>query len=109
MRLIDADKLIYSEYTDMFDEPIVFDTVTKKRVDSMPTIEAIPIEWIIKWVKNWKPYTNVKSDVFYMLEAWEKENDEGKAQRPDSVGFDGGHPRRRLHYRKFTLLCTTPI
>lgn len=36
---------------------------------------AIPVEWIRKWVKNWKPYTNVKSDVFYMLEDWEKENE----------------------------------
>lgn len=51
MRLIDADKLIYSEYTNMFDEQIVFDTVTKARVDSMPTIKAIPIE-LYKQVKG---------------------------------------------------------
>ena len=44
-------------------------------LDNQPTVEAIPIEWIRKWVKNWKPYTNVKSDVFYMLEDWEKENE----------------------------------
>ena len=43
-------------------------------LDDAETVEAIPIEWIIKWVKNWKPYTNVKSDVFYMLEDWGKEN-----------------------------------
>ena len=74
MRLIDADKLIYSEYTDMFDEQIVFDTVTKKRVDSMPTIEAIPIEWIKQWC-NRSENTYSKADVVDMLTDWEKENE----------------------------------
>ena len=58
--------LVTKESLEYMHRPIVIETVNKN---------AIPIEWIIKWVKNWKPYTNVKSDVFYMLEDWEKENE----------------------------------
>lgn len=75
MRLIDADKLIKPGMTDMFDEPIVFTSVTKARVDAMPTIEAIPVEWIKKYlikIQNWvDDYYAVKD----MLETWEKENE----------------------------------
>lgn len=82
MRLIDADKLIYSEYTNMFDEQIVFDTVTKARVDSMPTIEAIPIEWIKKEigcsmevVRDGDYDYTYASCILQLLERWEKENE----------------------------------
>lgn len=70
MRLIDADKLVVDAR--LGDDEIPY--VSKTQIDEEPTVEAIPIEWVKKWVKNWKPYTNVKSDVFYMLEEWEKEN-----------------------------------
>ena len=72
MRLIDADKLIYSEYTNMFDEQIVFDTVTKARVDSMPTIKAIPIEWIKKQAFE---HPHLNRNLFYrmIIDEWEKE------------------------------------
>lgn len=51
MRLIDADKLLRPGYTDMFDEPITFDMVSKKAVNRAPTVEAEPVRHR-KWVKN---------------------------------------------------------
>lgn len=68
----------YADLYDMFDDNrLVYEALDKvnEELRAIPYVKAIPIEWIIKWVKNWKPYTNVKSDVFYMLEDWEKEND----------------------------------
>lgn len=74
MRLIDADKLIEPGYTDMFDEPIRFDMVSRYAIETAPTVEAIPIEWIRNYVSIWisEPYKNFALN---MIKTWEKENE----------------------------------
>ncbi len=42
MRLIDADAIVYDER----EEGVL--SVTEYDIDSMPTIEAIPVDWISK-------------------------------------------------------------
>ena len=72
MKLIDADKLLNPGYTDVFDEPIKFTMISVKAIEAQPTVEAIPIEWILNWLKkDNKHYCSVD----LMLEEWEKEND----------------------------------
>lgn len=74
MRLIDADRLLNPGYTDMWDEPIEFDMISRYAIESEPTVEAIPIEWIVKWLKKGNKHY---CDVDLMLEDWEAENDKG--------------------------------
>ena len=72
MRLIDADKIQW-----------VYKCISKEEIDEQPTVEAIPIEWIERWTKQfWKEIKGVNhymgdgyDSVWDMLEAWEKEND----------------------------------
>ena len=74
MRLIDADRLLSPGYTDMFDEPIEFDSVSRFAIEIQPTVEAIPVEWIKQWEKeNWEMECNYGIDM--MIEDWEKENE----------------------------------
>lgn len=71
MRLIDADKA---------DMPImqrkdgewVFRCDLKEILDTLPTIEAIPIEWIVKYCNKGNLHY---CDIDLMLEAWEAENE----------------------------------
>ena len=56
MRLIDADRLLSPGYTDMWDEPIKFDMISRYAIESEPTVDAIPIEWI-------EEYWNVKDEI----------------------------------------------
>lgn len=49
MRLIDADRLLNPGYTDMFDEPIKLDVFTRYAIETEPTVEAIPVEWLRIW------------------------------------------------------------
>lgn len=74
MRLIDADKLIEPGYTDMFDEPIRFDMVSRYAIETAPTVKAIPIEWIEEW--GWKNGMSESMSLRVMIEDWEKENAE---------------------------------
>lgn len=39
-------------------------------LDNAPTVDAIPIEWINKWIKE-----NTYADVIDMVRDWEKENE----------------------------------
>ena len=68
MRLIDADK-IHWEYK----------CISKEEIDDVPTVKAIPIEWITDWLtKQSIPATSYGIDysaVEKMLEDWEKENE----------------------------------
>lgn len=83
MRLIDADRLLNPGYTDMWDEPIKFDTFSRYAIESQPTVEAIPIEWIRQWSEQF--YKDINGRVYYtgdgydtiwdMLKDWEKENE----------------------------------
>lgn len=72
MRLIDADK-IHWEYK----------CISKEEIDDEPTVKAIPVEFIEKWVEkfykviNGKKYYNGDGydTVWDLLEDWEKENE----------------------------------
>jgi len=86
MRLIDADKLLRPGYTDMFDEPITFDMVSKEAIDREPTVEAIPVEWI-KERMNKEEYRGFLVDhiewhecLCWLIGKWRDENE----QRQDS-------------------------
>ena len=71
MRLIDADKLIASLKPK---ESVWVGLVLAQLVTNVPTIEAIPIEWIKR-----KAFENpsLSRNLFYRLiiDEWEKEND----------------------------------
>ena len=90
MRLIDANSIkfrpYYDEYVD-YDGYIndlktwQLDDVLSDRVDNTPTVKAIPIEWIEKWVdmlkeRNYHSYQILMPALIEMLEAWGKENEE---------------------------------
>lgn len=81
MGLIDANKV--KEY--ILKEGFYCDTkadreAVVKEIDSLfPTVEAIPIEWIEKWVnmlkeRNYHSYQVLAPALIEMLGAWEKEN-----------------------------------
>jgi len=68
MRLIDVDKL----------ENDIVENITVKAVSRMlaiiqgqPTVKAIPIEWLDKWLEKWAP----DLPVIELLEDWEEENE----------------------------------
>lgn len=42
-------------------------------IDEMPTIEAIPIEWIEEW--GWKNGMSESMSLRVMIDDWEKENE----------------------------------
>ena len=76
-RLIDVDKA----------ENDIVENVTTKAVSRVvailqgqPTVKAIPIEWIKKWLETCIPHYDYDrmtyiADVYEMLEDWEKENE----------------------------------
>ena len=81
MRLIDADKLLQEtwkvETKDMFHMTEIVDVVSAIDIKEAPTVKAIPIEWIEKWLKEQErivlispPYYN-QVRVPKMLEDWE--------------------------------------
>lgn len=86
MRLIDADKLLKQlEWLDI-DDFILYEEV-KEDIDESPTVEAIPIDWIERWLDRVtgtkdgddisKYHDIVKGGILFinMLERdWEKEN-----------------------------------
>lgn len=98
MRLIDADKLEANMYHEAFET----DTDMQKwdsgcwirykmfenQIEKLPTVEAIPIEWLKKWAENGgdepvDDFTDVdaycdgyqKNVIECLLRAWEKENE----------------------------------
>ncbi len=79
-RLVDADKIRYSDLSDGLVPEGVWCT-WKDRIDDMPTVEAIPIEWIKSWaMKNWVKSKKCEFDIIAskLIDDWmEKEN--GKA------------------------------
>ena len=71
MRLIDADRLLKPSFTDMFDKPVKMDMFSRYAIESQPTVEAIPIEWL-------KRYEITKGQEVRLQDAindWEKENE----------------------------------
>lgn len=69
MLLIDFDKLMET-YNDFYDEFAVHDLRYLKK-ECLPIVEAIPVEWIKKWMEKWTPDLPVAE----MLKDWEKENE----------------------------------
>lgn len=86
MRLIDADKLPFEEvwtWEHGTFQPTTGEIVDGKAIREAPTVEAIPVEWIVnKWAKKfWKVINGKKyytgdgyDTVWDMIEDWEKEN-----------------------------------
>ena len=70
MRLIDADELPIDDYKYIHRHTII----------TAPTVEAIPIEWINKWLDgeyNKQHLGTTKTYVWEMVADWEAENDVG--------------------------------
>jgi len=76
MRLIDADKIRYSDMSDGHVPGGLWYTF-KDNVDKIPTVEAIPIEWIEKWACE---FCNPNSEGYKMamelIHDWRNENAE---------------------------------
>ena len=84
-RLIDANKLEANMYHEAFET----DTDMQKwdsgcwirykmfenQIEKLPTIEAIPIEWIKKRMEHWAEYGDQYITITEMLEDWEKEDE----------------------------------
>lgn len=95
MRLIDADKLLFSlEEWELNETPIstypkpkeftaddmqrmIWRTIRdcESAVEEQPTVEAIPIEYIEKFKKEFRAVASVKAVIEWLLEKWEKENE----------------------------------
>lgn len=57
MRLIDADKIKYTSIAHLASYPVApspCDIVIRAEINAMPTVEAIPIEWIESQVDKGK-------------------------------------------------------
>ena len=72
MRLIDADNIRYSDLSDGRVPEGVWCT-WKDRIDEMPTVKAIPIEWIEEW--GWKNGMSESMSLRVMIDDWKKENE----------------------------------
>lgn len=78
MRLIDADKIRYSDLSDGQVPDGVWCT-WKDRIDAMPTVEAIPVEWIKSWaMKNWVKSKKCEFDIIVskLIDDWLEEENE---------------------------------
>ena len=93
MRLIDADKLLFSlEEWELNETPIstypkpkeftaddmqrmIWRTIRdcESAVEEQPTVKAIPIEWIEEW--GWKNGMSESMSLRVMIDDWEKENE----------------------------------
>ena len=80
MRLIDADALKekVKKYHDMEDghdgisegrEGALYDTLID--IDNAPTIDAIPVEWLLKWIKTLQEGAYVRD----IIHDWRKEQE----------------------------------
>lgn len=80
-RLIDADKIDFMKLpiapvvkgTDVHYETIAF----KEDIDVQPSVEAIPIEWIKKWIESAKPmvHMSARMEINRMIAEWEGEEE----------------------------------
>lgn len=78
MRLIDADKIRYSDLSDGQVPDGVWCT-WKDRIDAMPTVKVIPIEWIKSWaMKNWVKSKKCEFDIIVskLIDDWLEEENE---------------------------------
>lgn len=75
MRLIDADEIIKETYgvviEDMFHMHETVEVVSTIDIEKAPTVEAIPIEWLINYeIKNGQ-----ETRLQEAITQWEKENE----------------------------------
>ena len=77
MGLIDVNKIPYLHLD--LENKVRFDDVNiafKDDIDNMPTVDAIPVEWILKWACG---FINPNSEGYKMamelVHDWEKENE----------------------------------
>lgn len=79
MRAIDADAIKYRPipHVALFgDVKTKQDTVTRGEIDEMPTVEAIPVEWIERFGKeNFYDWDTEFNAISVMLDAWRKEKE----------------------------------
>lgn len=87
MRLIDADGLkplrgvaIYATDEKTDTKIITASVYRREDIDNAPTIEAIPVEWLRKYVDE---HDEIVEEGLYwivegIIEDWEEENEEGK-------------------------------
>lgn len=75
MRLVDADKLLQEtwkvETKDMFHMTKMIDVVSAIDIKEAPTVNAIPIEWLIDYIIKEGPNVPLEN----VLYDWEKENE----------------------------------
>ena len=80
MRLIDADAIPYTEYDVSYGDGM-YDSangVYESEIDAMPTIDAIPIEYIKNQIGRWE---RSKCESYHaicyrhLIEEWEMENE----------------------------------
>ena len=77
MRLIDADKIEYTSIAHLASYPVApspCDTVMRAEINAMPTVDAIPVEWIKGKISNSKGFYN--SSLRRLLDAWVERKDE---------------------------------
>lgn len=78
MRLIDADKIVYFCGTTKSKH----DPVTRGKIEKMPTVKAIPIEFINEQIAKTTDINNrdefdvlYAGNLGYLLKLWEEENE----------------------------------
>ena len=77
MGLIDVNKIPYLHLD--LENKVRFDDVNiafKDDIDNMPTVDAVPIEWMEKYAKRTsKKCCHCATAIWEMLDDWEKENE----------------------------------
>ena len=77
MRLIDADKIRYRDMSGGSVPDGVWYTFLDD-VEKIPTVKAIPIEWIDGYIKRRANDVNIYAEILFisdMVKEWEKENE----------------------------------
>lgn len=80
MRLIDADNLkkvlgFFVYKLDQDTDIVTCEMYPVSEIENAPTVEAIPVEWVKKWIpKNEERYALGVNPVRDLLKDWEKEN-----------------------------------
>ncbi len=75
MRLVDADALKDNMFHYAAPEMVWDRGDIEHKINEMPTIDAIPISWIISWCFKRYMETEVEISVPDMIEAWWKEQE----------------------------------
>ena len=75
MRLIDADALLKRKGCAYDSEGHLLYAVGTGDIVHAPTIDAIPVEWIIKWSNKRYRVTQGDVSIVDVLEAWQREQE----------------------------------